>query len=86
MGISGYILLWILISCAVSPFIGMYLARGVARNSQETDEGRAASRLGRIIEVRTLPARMGIRALRLHVPFRKRSTSSRSASLRDKRL
>ena len=85
MGISGFVLLWIFISCAVSPFIGMYLARSLAHSSQETGEGRAASRPGRW-EARTLPARMGIRALRLHVPFRKPSTPSRSASVRDKRL
>jgi len=48
MGISGFILIWILISCAVSPFIGMFLARHVARNSQEADDGRAAIRLARI--------------------------------------
>src|SRR5438067_4077709 len=62
MGISGFILLWILVSCAVSPFIGMFLARSAARSSQGADEGRAASRLARI-EARTLPSRVGIRAL-----------------------
>ena len=79
------ILLWILVYCAVSPFIGIFLARSAARTSQETDEGRAASRLARI-EARTLPSRMGIRALRLHVPFRKRSTASKTAAVRDKRV
>ena len=85
MGISGFILLWILLSCAVSPFIGMFLARSAARTSQEADEASAASRLARM-EARALPSRMGIRALRLHVPFRNRSTASRAAAVRDKRV
>ena len=62
MRISGFILFWILLSCAVSPFVGIFLARNVRSISQGTGGWDSVSGLARK-EPRTLPARMGIRAL-----------------------